>query len=425
MTSFTMDCYQNEYLPAGAGEMHAILTVTAAGGAPTSAPSSAAEIIIVDVSGSMDFPRSKIKAAKVATAAAIDCLRDGVLFGVVAGTDTAVVYPGTGDLIEASERTRGDAKNAVSKLKAGGGTAIGQWLRAANGMFETSPAAVRHAILLTDGANENETSEELDDALAECAAHFQCDCRGVGTDWRVDELRTISTALLGTVDIIAEPEEMAADFTFVMHQAMARATADVKLRVWIPQGASVKFIRQVAPAIEDLTSKAAVVDERTTEYPTGAWGVEARDYHVCIELPASDVGEEVLAGRIGLNVDGEVSAQSLVRATWTDDRALSTRINREVAHYTGQAELADAIQSGLESRKLGADDDATEKLGRAVQLAAESGNEATLKLLAAVVDIDDPVTGTVRLKRGPVDKADEMTLDTRSTKTVRISGPDS
>ena len=55
MTSFTMDCYQNEYLPAGAGEMHAILTVTAAGGAPTSAPSSAAEIIIVDVSGSMDL----------------------------------------------------------------------------------------------------------------------------------------------------------------------------------------------------------------------------------------------------------------------------------------------------------------------------------------------------------------------------------
>jgi len=40
MTSFTMDCYQNEYLPAGTGEMHAILTVTAAGGAPTSAPSS-------------------------------------------------------------------------------------------------------------------------------------------------------------------------------------------------------------------------------------------------------------------------------------------------------------------------------------------------------------------------------------------------
>jgi hypothetical protein len=56
-----------------------------------------------------------------------------------------------------------------------------------------------------------------------------------------------------------------------------------------------------------------------------------------------------------------------------------------------------------------------------VQLAAASGNVATMKLLARVVEVDDPVTGTVRL-RGHVDEADEMTLDTRSTKTVRV-GP--
>jgi hypothetical protein len=34
------------------------------------------------------------------------------------------------------------------------------------------------------------------------------------------------------------------------------------------------------------------------------------------------------------------------------------------------------------------------------------------------VDVIDPATGTVRLKR-KVDDADEMALDTRSTKTVR------
>jgi hypothetical protein len=38
-----------------------------------------------------------------------------------------------------------------------------------------------------------------------------------------------------------------------------------------------------------------------------------------------------------------------------------------------------------------------------------------------VVDIDDSETGTVRLKR-EVDKADEMALDTASTKTTRIKG---
>ena len=57
----------------------------------------------------------------------------------------------------------------------------------------------------------------------------------------------------------------------------------------------------------------------------------------------------------------------------------------------------------------------------AVQLASESGNEATMKQLQAVVDVDDPATGTVRLRRA-VDDADEMALDTRSTKTVRV-GP--
>jgi von Willebrand factor type A C-terminal domain len=39
--------------------------------------------------------------------------------------------------------------------------------------------------------------------------------------------------------------------------------------------------------------------------------------------------------------------------------------------------------------------------------------------LRKVVDIDNVETGTVRLKRA-VDKADEMALDTASTKTTRI-----
>lgn len=51
-------------------------------------------------------------------------------------------------------------------------------------------------------------------------------------------------------------------------------------------------------------------------------------------------------------------------------------------------------------------------------LAERSGNEGTAKLLAKVVDVVDAASGTVRLKK-TVDDADEMALDTRSTKTVR------
>jgi hypothetical protein len=127
----------------------------------------------------------------------------------------------------------------------------------------------------------------------------------------------------------------------------------------------------------------------------------------------------MLAGRVSLVEGDDTRAQALIRAIWTDDRQLSTRINREVAHYTGQAELADCIQDGLEARKQGDLGTATFKLGRAVQLAAQSGNDGTMKLLQAVVEVEDAATGTVRLRRD-VATVDEMSLDTRSTTTVRV-----
>jgi hypothetical protein len=127
----------------------------------------------------------------------------------------------------------------------------------------------------------------------------------------------------------------------------------------------------------------------------------------------------MLAARLSVMEGDNTLAQSLVRAVWTEDAALSTRINRQVAHYTGQAELADVIQEGIEARKAGDDRTATIKFGRAAQLAHETGNTKTEELLATVVDIEDAATGTVRLRR-KVEVADEMALDTRSTKTVRV-----
>ncbi|HVT70307.1 MAG TPA: hypothetical protein VHF26_21360, partial [Trebonia sp.] len=132
---------------------------------------------------------------------------------------------------------------------------------------------------------------------------------------------------------------------------------------------------------------------------------------------------EMLAARISLiasSAAGEQNlGQGLVRATWTEDEVLSTRISNGVAHYTGQAELADAIAEGLEASKRGDEEVATSRLGRAVQLAHAAGNEDTARLLSKVVDVVDEATGTVRLKR-KVDAADEMALDTRSVKTVRV-----
>jgi von Willebrand factor type A C-terminal domain/von Willebrand factor type A domain len=279
---FTVDIFQNEYLPDGAREANAIVTVISAGSIADGPafPASFAEIIIVDCSWSMDEPNTKLIQAREAAAAAIDVMRDGTAFAVVAGAGRAwPLYPKRGGLAIASAGPRAAAKRSVDRLRPHDGTAIGGWLRLARELFATREDTLRHAILLTDGQNEHESTAELDAAIELCVGVFSCDCRGVGTDWDV---------------------------------------------------------------------------------------------------------------------------------------------NRHVAHYTGQAELARAIQDGLEARKAGDDDTTAVRLGRAVALAHESGNDDTANLLAKVVDVIDPATGTVRL-RATVTDADEMTLDTRSTKTARVS----
>ncbi|MBK3628815.1 vWA domain-containing protein [Streptomyces asoensis] len=435
---FSVDVYQNEYLPEGGREVNAIVTVTATGGgtvgsaaaaphlySPSQGPS-AAVAIMVDCSGSMDYPPTKMRNARDATAAAIDTLRDGVHFSVIGGTHVAKeVYPGGGRLAVADATTREQAKQALRRLSAGGGTAIGTWLRLADRLLSTADVAIRHGILLTDGRNEHETPQDLRAALDDCAGRFTCDARGVGTDWEVKEVTGIASALLGTADIVADPAGLAADFTQMMETAMGKEVADVALRLWTPVGTAIRFVKQVAPTVEELTGRRTEAGPRAGDYPTGSWGDESRDYHVCVEVPAANVGQEMLAARVSLVIpqpDGTVhqlGAQGLVKAVWTDDMAASTSINPQVAHYTGQAELAQVIQQGLDLRKAGDMDGATAKLGRAVQLASVSGNGDTAKLLAKVVDVVDATTGTVRLKAKVTD-ADEMTLETRSTKTVRV-----
>ncbi|WP_327323661.1 VWA domain-containing protein [Streptomyces sp. NBC_01210] len=439
---FSVEVYQNEFLPEGGREVNAIVTVAStgggtSGGAPlagaSSSPSyipgqapSAAVVIMVDCSGSMDYPPTKMRNARDATAAAIDTLRDGVAFAVVAGTHVASeVYPGGGRLAVADAQTRGQAKEALRRLSAGGGTAIGTWLRLTDRLLASSDVPIRHGILLTDGRNEHESPEDLRSALDAGAGRFTCDARGVGTDWEVKEVTGVASALLGTADIVADPAGLAADFTSMMENAMGKEVADVALRLWTPVGVEIKFVKQVAPTVEELTGRRTEAGPRAGDYPTGSWGDESRDYHVCVQVPEAGIGQEMLAARVSLIIpaaDGgapEVLSQGLVKAVWTDDMVASTSINPQVAHYTGQAELAQVIQQGLDARKSGDFDGATAKLGRAVQLAADSGNEDTAKLLSKVVDVVDAATGTVRLK-AKVAEADEMTLETRSTKTVRV-----
>lgn len=424
MATFKAEVFQNQFLPQGAKEVHAIMTVTSEGASgPGPAPSGGKMFgLICDISGSMDG--EKIHAAKDAMVQLVNLIPADVHFFIVTGSDVAkVVFPAS----IADDGNKQRAIAAIRAIRADGATLMSTWIERALEQFNRMPNAVRQALLLTDGLNDEGDGMRLNMALESAKGVFQCDCRGIGTDWNVQQLRAISGRLLGSTDIIAHPSQIGEDFRNVLATAIGKTVSDVVLRVWTPVGARIVFCKQVSPDIVDLTGMGKSPKAQVFEYPTGAWsGSESRDYHVTIEVKPGNVGDEMLAGRVSLIVresgNENKVAEARVLAVWTDDEGKSTRIERHVAHYTGQAELAQSIQEGLAARERGDEEAATALLGKAVKIAHESGNEGTAKLLRTVVDVQDAVHGTVRLKRS-VSKEDEMALESRSTKTKRIQKP--
>ncbi len=370
---------------------------------------------MIDVSASMEG--RKLDQVKAATMAAVGCITDGVRFGIIAGNEQAAqVFPTVG-LVPATDRTRGQAARAITKLKAGGGTAIGEWVSLA-ARLHARVQGVRHSILRTDGRDEHETPEALDAALELARGNFQCDCRGVGTDWSVRELRQVADALLGTVDIVADPTALSDDFELAMREAMRRAVPDVRLRVRIEQFGELLSVKQAAPTLNDLTPSLQI-DDYTADFALGAWAEECRDYEIGISLHPGEVGDRRTVAEIGVIVSGEQVADDVLVAAWSDDPLLWGQESRMVAYYTAQQDLADAIQSGLASLKRGDSDAARVTLGTAVRLAHASGNSDAAYLLGKVVDVEDWPTGKVRLKER-ISRIDEMTLETRSTRTGRV-----
>jgi hypothetical protein len=432
---FRIEIHQNKYLPAGATQVHAIVMVETEGGpgVMTAPATGAAEVIIVDTSASMAGER--LVAAKRAAKAAVDALRDGVDFAIVSGSERGtMIYPRDLLMAPATDRNRAQAKSAIARLTASGGTRMGRWVDLASALFADRSRGIRHAILLTDGKNEHESAEQLDAALVACAARFVCDCRGVGTDWDVSTLRRVADALLGGVGLVADPRDLAADFTAMIEAAMGKAIADVALRIWTPHDAVPWFVKQVLPTVHDLTDRRTEVASPGAgdapvpagpamgDYPTGIWGKERRDYHVCVAVPAGRPYEEILAARVSLVLPAPgdepdvVLAEGNVLAEWTDDEQPSTGLHPWVEHYSGQERLADSIRAGLGARNQGDLDTASRELGRAVDLAKETGNTETAVRLESIVDVDR-ATGVTYVKKD-VDKATEMALDVKSTNAV-------
>jgi hypothetical protein len=71
----------------------------------------------------------------------------------------------------------------------------------------------------------------------------------------------------------ARPGRVAADFAAMMAGSMGKRVADVLLRIWTPQYASM-FLKQVALAVEHLTSRRTESGPQVGDYPTGAGALE-------------------------------------------------------------------------------------------------------------------------------------------------------
>jgi hypothetical protein len=410
---FSLAVSQNKFVfPENTTTMDAVLTVASEEhtGATATAPE-AAEVIVIDCSSSMNNPPTKIGAARRATAAAIDALRDGVHFAVVQGTEQAKnIYPADGGLATATAETRTAAKEAVRKVPAIGATAIGTWLRHADQLLATRSGAVRHAILLTDGKNLPRYEEDLDDALAACAGRFVCDSRGIGDDYAPEDVRRIATTLRGTADAMIDDGDLVPEFAALMTAAMGKAVPDVRLHVRTMPFTRLRFVRQTFPTEIDLTPFFVAVDERTTAVSTGSWGAEEREFLVGLEVERNTrhpMDQDIQAAKVELSVvpAGGTAAIPAARARpvlvhWTDDVRLSSMTNPKVDHYTGHAELGARMLAGWAAYKV---DDlalAAKEWGHAVRLAARFDHHTMLARLRRIVDIDgDPADGVVTVRK--------------------------
>lgn len=418
----TITSHNNTYLRPGQRTMQAVFSVHVdAYGAVT--PTALKLGIAIDHSTSMKG--EKMGAARDGAVKVVQSLDETMAFMAVAFSHEADIIFGPA-MGTPANKTR--AAQALQRVIANGGTRMSVALNTIVEAFGNDPGWSSRILFLTDGRNEGESRAELDKAVARCAeANIIIDAWGIGVDWDARELRHIADQTRGTAGIIPKPNMVAASFADSMQHMRQTALTNVRLALWSPAGVTIKGIQQVYPNLVPLTLQPDRANPRLQIAALGALAAdEQRDYLLDLELPPSTPGQQFVVARPSIRyvaAGGQEQEEKSTRdgwvfAQWTENEALAIPIDRKVAHYTRQEELARYVQEGQEA--LAANDyaRATQKLTLALNLAETTGNTQMVEVLGNIVHRDSNGTVTLNKQATAVDK---QTLAIKTGRTARIN----
>lgn len=430
--SITVVPDMNMYLKKDATVLEAAFTLAPQGfDGASAAPVDQNVIFLGDVSGSMVQPAAKLDFMKKAMVEGIQLLPTSAWFAVVTFSDEARPVQ---ELCQATDANKRAAITKVNKIQAEYGTQMSKGLDIALREHSKRPKAAGSCIMLTDGQNNDTDESPLDRALARYIEEakkgsvLQVHARGVGKDFSFPQVKKIGTATKGEApEYIAEPAELVANFAQLIEQAKSNTVTDVRLNVWTPKIVQLRACKKTIPSILDLmgTEITDTTSGVLKSFPLGAMSSEQAEYYLEFGLQPKPVRQQASAGWVSVSFmyNGQriESERFIVKTEWTDENDLrSTRIAKGVARAKGDVDLYENIEEGLKALGKGQTDVATQKLGAAAKIAHSKGDAEMTKKLAAICDIQDAASGTVRLKQGAKDNKDAtLRLEAASVRTAK------
>ncbi len=250
---FKIEAFQNRYLVPGSARVDAIVSVTADPNIK-----SGGELVvgfIIDKSGSMAGGR--IEGVHHAVNRAISMLEDRTWFFVVAfdGNSYTIVRE-----TQASAESKAWAANQVMQIQAAGGTAMSTGAPARRGR-SSSARPMRSAARSSSRTARTRARSPRPCATSSRAATASSSATAGASAPTGRWARCRSSPRPCSARRRSSRRRRASRPAFreAMAKASGKALKDVRLRLWTPQGASIGFVKQVNPTIEELTAKARAV----------------------------------------------------------------------------------------------------------------------------------------------------------------------